>query len=365
MQRKDLSRTQRVGIMAGTLATTIILAISQVATGGLFTSHEESVLASSKTPQSATHQPSTTQESIETLTLDVAKDGKKPKKATKTKIATPSNELELPIPTPFPDGYPMVVFGDSTMSLAPTKKQVKNPLSKCKRYEGAWPQLVSSKLGLPMADLSCAGARSSLYWKLKVKKYLGPSTRLVLMSFGSNDLHVLNQLGSDNALPGTGPYLPHQEESAVEQDLVDVLQDIRTLAPKAMIVTVGYLPLVEGVSCSNLPNMTPLEMKRVEDLRKQADEALANATFRAADYSTAVMHDRGLPVKSTGVFNVAFRNVTGHTLCAADSERFILNHEKVGARYHYTVPGLKFVAKAVEKRYLAEVSLWEKQSAKL
>ena len=37
MQRKPLSHTQRVGITASTLALTAILAISQVATGGLFT----------------------------------------------------------------------------------------------------------------------------------------------------------------------------------------------------------------------------------------------------------------------------------------------------------------------------------------
>ncbi|VHO00547.1 hypothetical protein LC603019_00837 [Lawsonella clevelandensis] len=365
MQRKDLSRTQRVGIVAGTLAATVILAVSQLATGGLFTSHEEAIIASTENPQVATHKPSPTTHNNKERTPATSMAKKQPKKVAKTKIATPSSEIELPIPNPYPDGYPMVVFGDSTMSLAPTKKQAENPLSKCKHYEGAWPQRVSAKLGLPMADLSCAGARSGLYWKLNAKKYVGPTTRLVLLSYGSNDLHVQNQLISDNAFPGTGPYLPHAEQSAVEQDLVDVLQDIRALAPKAMIVTVGYLPLVEGVGCKNLPNMTPLEMARVENLRRGADESLSNATTRAADYSTAVMRDRGLEVASSGVFNVPFRDVTGHTLCAADPERFILNHEEVGARYHYTVPGLQYVTQAVVERYQSEVSLWEMQSRKL
>ena len=365
MQRKDLSHTQRMGIVAGTLVATLILAISQLATGGLFTSHEEAIIASTQNPQVATHQPSPTAHNSEKGTPDTSTAKKRPKKTATTKTATPSGEIELPIPTPYPDGYPMVVFGDSTMSLAPTKKQVKHPVSKCKHYEGAWPQLVSAKLELPMADLSCAGARSGLYWKLNAKKYVGPTTRLVLLSFGSNDLRVQNQLVSDNAFPGTGPYLPHAEQSEVEQDLVEVLQDIRALAPKAMIVTVGYLPLVEGVACKNLPNMTPLEMKRVEDLRRKADESLTNATARTAEYSTEMMRNRGVEVDSSGVFNIPFSGVTGHTLCAADPDRFILNHENVGARYHYTVPGLQYVAKAVVERYQAEAKLWEKQSAKL
>ncbi|WQD12918.1 MAG: hypothetical protein U1U88_001058 [Lawsonella clevelandensis] len=50
----------------------------------------------------------------------------------------------------------------------------------------------------------------------------------MLLSFGSNDLRVQNQLVSDNAFPGTGPYLPHAEQSEVEQDLVEYC---RTFVP--------------------------------------------------------------------------------------------------------------------------------------
>ncbi|WQD12917.1 MAG: hypothetical protein U1U88_001057 [Lawsonella clevelandensis] len=73
--------------------------------------------------------------------------------------------------------------------------------------------------------------------------------------------------------------------------------------------------------------MTPLEMKRVEDLRREADESLTNATARTAEYSTEMMRNRGVEVDSSGVFNIPFSGVTGHTLCAADPDRFILNHE--------------------------------------
>ncbi|WP_276771136.1 hypothetical protein, partial [Lawsonella clevelandensis] len=89
MQRKDLSRTQRVGIVAGTLAATVILAVSQLATGGLFTSHEEAIIASTENPQVATHKPSPTTHNNKERTPATSMAKKQPKKVAKTKIATP------------------------------------------------------------------------------------------------------------------------------------------------------------------------------------------------------------------------------------------------------------------------------------
>ena len=361
MQRKDLSRTQRVGIVAGTLAATVILAVSQLATGGLFTSHEEAIIASTENPQVATHKPSPTTHNNKERTPATSMAKKQPKKVAKTKIATPSSEIELPIPNPYPDGYPMVVFGDSTMSLAPTKKQAENPLSKCKHYEGAWPQRVSAKLGLPMADLSCAGARSGLYWKLNAKKYVGPTTRLVLLSYGSNDLHVQNQLISDNALPGTGPRFEGKTRQEVEGSLVKILRDVRKRAPNAMILTVGYLPLVQEAQCKNLPNMTRLETARVRHLRENADIALTNSTNRVATLSKQKWVNQGLQVVSPGIYNVPFRKVSGHDLCAKTSQRFILNKEKKGVRYHYTTKGLSYIADRVLRKYWSEQRVWQRQ----
>lgn len=379
MQRKPLSHTQRVGITASTLALTAILAISQVATGGLFTTPaidsdyrttpQTNALQLSHNPHAHTPTHSTHTHTHVT--------GHRPAKKhlhglTKTQLAEIGKKIGLNTPNLYPQGYPMVSIGDSTMALAPTKNQALNLVSACHHFVGAWPLQVSTALGLPLADLSCSGSKSSLYWKLNTEQYLGSNTRLVLLSYGSNDLRVVNQLASDNKHPGTGPYLTHKKRSILEDDLVDILVNIRDHAPNALIITVGYLPLVEGGRCKNLPNMTSLEMSRVESLRQQADEALTNAATRASDYSASILRKHGIHIATTttststtsaartGIVNVPFRNVMGHTLCASDTKRFILNHEGTGVRYHYTTAGLHFVAQAVEHRYITDNPIWTK-----
>ena len=118
--------------------------------------------------------------------------------------------------------------------------------------------------------------------------------------------------------------------------------------------------------------MTSLEMSRVESLRQQADEALTNAATRASDYSASILRKHGIHIATTttststtsaartGIVNVPFRNVMGHTLCASDTKRFILNHEGTGVRSHYTTAGLHFVAQAVEHRYITDNPIWTK-----
>lgn len=356
---------RHVRIVAGTLAITATLAIGQIASAG-FDNHYGEVQMSAAEPSSVvSSSPSPAAPHSEEATSSSSTKEPQPKDPDKER-ALLSSTVVGPLPSPpYPDGYPMVVFGDSTMSLAPTTKQVKNPLSNCKNFAGTWPHRISAQLNLPMADLSCGRAKSSQYWKFDARKYVGPATRLVLLTYGSNDMGVVNQLFSDNAFPRTGPYLHHPQQRTVEEDLTNILQDIRFLAPKAMILTVGYLPLVEGKSCKKLPNMTSAEMERVQHLRRAADEALSIASIRAADYSVAVMNSHGVPILTSGVFNIPFRDVTGHSLCAADDERFILNHEKVGSRYHYTELGLQYIAQAVERRYLAELPRWNEQVARL
>lgn len=257
-------------------------------------------------------------------------------------------------------GYPMVAFGDSTMALAPTERRT-NPFGSCSHYTGTWPLQVSESLHLPLADLSCSGAKTGAYWQKQLDKYLGPRTQLVVVSYGSNDLRVVFQLISDNALPGTGPRFEGKNRQEVEGSLVKILRDVRKRAPNAMILTVGYLPLVQEAQCKNLPNMTRLETARVRHLRENADIALTNSTNRVATLSKQKWVNQGLQVVSPGIYNVPFRKVSGHDLCAKTSQRFILNKEKKGVRYHYTTKGLSYIADRVLRKYWSEQRVWQRQ----
>lgn len=246
--------------------------------------------------------------------------------------------------TRYREGYPMVAIGDSTMALAPTAvKKVDSILGKCQRNVKTWPQQVAERQRLELADLSCGGTTSLSYWKLgNALDVLGRKTQLVVVSYGSNDMRVYPQMVRDNLWFGTAPYLHHPAQSLVEENLVRVLKDIRHRAPNATIMTVGYLPLVEGLQCRQLPHMTRIEMARMAMLRQQADNALSHATMRASlsRHGDKIIHDRLM-------YNLPLVNVSGHSLCSVTSQRFILHHEIIGQHYHYTMRGVRFVASAV------------------
>jgi len=173
-------------------------------------------------------------------------------------------------------------------------------------------------------------------------------------------MRVVAQLATYNAHLGTGKKVQGRSRKDVEQSLITILKDVRKRAPNALILTVGYLPLVQEKHCVNLPNMTPFENTRVRHLREAADQALTTASKTVARMSEQQWKDNGVEVVSAGISNVPFRQVHGHDLCAMGHKRFILNREKTGVRYHYTTAGLHFVAQAVEHRYITDNPIWTK-----
>mgnify|MGYP001506764745 len=183
----------------------------------------------------------------------------------------------------------------------------------------------------------------------------------MVISYGSNDMRVVAQLATYNAHLGTGKKVQGRSRKDVEQSLITILKDVRKRAPNALILTVGYLPLVQEKHCVNLPNMTPFENTRVRHLREAADQALTTASKTVARMSEQQWKDNGVEVVSAGISNVPFRQVHGHDLCAMGHKRFILNREKTGVRYHYTEPGLSYIADHVAWKYLSEQLQWSRQ----
>lgn len=234
------------------------------------------------------------------------------------------------------NGSEMVAIGDSTMALAPTPARPTSD-NGCIHSSHNWPELVSRVLGLQLADLSCAGARIDYYWKQPLH-HLGDTTKLVVFSLGSNDFGTVDQLFRAVGKPGEQPLHQRTSQADVEECLGRVLADIRRRAPHANIVVVGYLPLVNAPCPHILPHMTAREQRLIARMRSNSDKALENAAAAAGE----------------GVYFLSLRHVRGRDLSCPDTS-FIINKGR-GVRFHYTVEGVRFIAKEVIRAYRRHLS---------
>lgn len=230
------------------------------------------------------------------------------------------------------EGDPFVALGDSTQALAPNKVRIKSD-NGCIHNENNWPEEVAKAVQLPLTDLSCAGAKVGRYWKQPLQR-LGVKTKLVVVSYGSNDFGTVDELFKADRLPGTQRITQKATREEVEFELLRVLQDIRRRAPYAVIITVGYLPLMKDGNCPRImPNVTLAEQRKLEIMRAETDRAVENASKLAGP----------------NVYNVSLRDVEGHDLCHPQ-ETFIINRGP-GVRFHYNNAGVRFVADKVIALY--------------
>lgn len=254
--------------------------------------------------------------------VDPAEVKKTPKTSTKDKAMEEK----------YHEGDPFVALGDSTQALAPTKVRIKSD-NGCIHNENNWPEQVAKALQLPLTDLSCAGAKVGRYWKQPLNR-LGRKTKLVVVSYGSNDFGTVNGFFRADRMPGTQRITQKATREEVELELLRVLRDIRKRAPKAIIITVGYLPLMRGGNCPQImPNISLAEQRKLEIMRAETDMAVETASELAGP----------------NVYNLSLRNVKGHDLCHPD-DTFIINHGP-GVRFHYNNAGVRFVANKVIALY--------------
>ncbi len=195
---------------------------------------------------------------------------------------TPSAEAAplWPVPQPYrvqadppvrlatlPQGSEYVALGDSYSAGYGLPVPTHLPSNACGQSAEDWPHQVAARFGLALTDVSCAGAtsadvtrRSQYRGTPPQVQALSADTRLVTLTIGGNDADLFGTASSCLALSASGPVFSGKNapscQHSLEEDGVDRLGDrirsrvalgiadtlaaIRTAAPDAVIVLVGY-----------------------------------------------------------------------------------------------------------------------------
>ncbi|WHU47311.1 SGNH/GDSL hydrolase family protein [Gordonia sp. L191] len=164
-----------------------------------------------------------------------------------------------------------------------------------------YPSLVARHLALALTDASCSGAvvadvvdraqpgRAS---RPQIDA-LTPDTSLVTVTVGGNNVHYVGRVMAYscqavgpvvgvrpehcNAKPSPPPGA--REFAHLTDDLVRMLRAIHQRAPRASVLFVDYLPLVDGTQCGQLP-LTTEQQTETEGVYRGLNAAIATASRR-------------------------------------------------------------------------------------
>jgi lysophospholipase L1-like esterase len=220
--------------------------------------------------------------------------------------------------SPSPAGPPRfaryVALGDS-YTAAPGVPRTETA-DRCLRSTGNYPHLLAARLPVrKLVDVSCSGAdtadvrRPQLAGIPPQLDAVTPRTDLVTIGLGGNDDELFGRLlasclrraSSGSPCRDTLRSSVPQTLAAIEQNLLGVVADVRTKAPSARILLVGY------------PQIIP------------ADRGCAEAPFAAGDDRFAREVNRGLTeavrraaAASRTAYVDLWRASAGHDICSAD-----------------------------------------------
>lgn len=210
--------------------------------------------------------------------------------------------LAAALPAQAAPGDRYVALGDSYSSGTGTGSYLDDGTS-CQRSTRAYPSLVAASGGLDLDLRACSGATTADITATQLGA-LSSSTDRVSISVGGNDAGFADVL-TECALPGwpsdcNGAIDTAQSTitSTLPGRLSTLFGSIRTKAPSAGVVVVGYPRLFMGEDCNALTWFAPEEQTR---LNSTAD--LLNARLRTAATSAGFTF-----VDPTSRF-------TGHAVC--------------------------------------------------
>jgi lysophospholipase L1-like esterase len=185
----------------------------------------------------------------------------------------------------------------------------------CFRSTGNYPHLLAAALPVgKLVDVSCSGAGTSDVRERqlgRIEPQLDAVTRrtdLVTIGLGGNDEDLFRRLltGCRTQASARGSCADPLDGSAssildrIERNLVRVVRDVRTKAPAATVLLVGYPQLVPASGgCPQVPFASPVELGR------KVNEGLDAAVRRAASATGATFVD---------IWSAS----AGHDLCSAD-----------------------------------------------
>lgn len=238
-------------------------------------------------------------------------------------------------------GGRLVAFGDSYTAGTWTAATQPSPALFCAQAAHNYPRQVARALGMSLDDRSCNGARTGNV--LTPQEFQGetapaqidgltPDTRLVTIALGVNDNGLFGTLvGCSHYTAVSTSSAPCKDSvlastpNAVSQipgvtvSLVSAVRAIKTKAPQARVVLLGYPQVLpDGPQCPARWPITRGDATWVNETLSQLDDAIKTAAAQ------------------TGSTFFDLRSVTAsHTVCAAEpwfNGSSVAGHD--GATYH-------------------------------
>lgn len=261
-----------------------------------------------------------------------------------------------------PGGERYVAFGDSFVA-GPGISPVRN--AGCQKSERNFPSLIAAALNVnSFTDASCAGATTADYWAPQVRSNghtnpaqldaLSADTTLVTIgTMGGNDVGLVdlatkcvvehdypvgdpeppNVLGLPGTCTGSVGDSYFQAIDALKPTYEHLIDEVRTRAPNALIIAVGYSTYMPDTSCyyAGVPMfglfVTAAEATYLQDVIDHLSD-----TIRAA-------------AQAKGVAFADLRTMPGvmdHTACAASGDQWVRGavvYDNDGAQLHPTSAG--------------------------
>lgn len=261
------------------------------------------------------------------------------------RVAPPRSPATAAVPV---DGPTYVALGDS-FTAGGAIGELQPGTGNCLRSTRNYPSLVARDLGYVLTDASCFGAttrdvlRSDAGLPAQLEA-VDAKTALVTVSIGGNDFGIYTSLmltcmrtskPSDRGSPCRTALAPRlsEEALAVATRVGEVLDAVRSKAPKAKILVITYARLTptDG-SCAAIP-FSPADVAWFGTIEETLSDAMARAA-RNRDLTVVDVHERS----------------RGHDVCSG-SKAWINGprpKKQDGILFHPNGAGQKAVAAAIE-----------------
>lgn len=198
--------------------------------------------------------------------------------ATTAATAAPSSATPV-APTGPSASY--VALGDS-FTAGPGILPEQDGAGFCRRSAKDWPTVAAAALGRDVTDVSCAGATTADLAATVRAGVVGPETSLVTVSAGGNDGGLfLSLLRSCSGPAATcDQFTQEQVPTTLRQtttDLTALLKDVRTAAPSATVLLVGYPRILPSTGTCTVLGISTADATAVMGAEEALDTALADA----------------------------------------------------------------------------------------
>ncbi len=179
-------------------------------------------------------------------------------------------------------GESYVALGDSYSAGNGTREK----LDDCWRSSLAYPSLIAAQRGYALDFRACSGATVADVTSTQLGA-LSASTSFVTISIGGNDAGFADVL-TECALPGWASDCDEAVDGAqsyiannLSGSLSGLYGSIRSLAPNAEVVVVGYPRIFMGEDCNAITFFSPEEEQRLNETADQINAVIGSAASAA------------------------------------------------------------------------------------